>query len=711
MLYVWKRSPFLRLIFPLVCGIFLSDRFHLPLNIVFPLYITLFFSSLLCHTLFPRIYLHHAAIQGGLTISLIFVFGCTIYSSHDPKIHRSHFAHHIGENTVLLVQLTDNLQKKERSSKVVAEVKEVYTAGKTIITGGQLLLYLPADTSVMRVGVDDFLAVRCNPVPVEGPSLPGQFDYKNYLKHQHIIAQAFVKAGDWSIIDQQNERSIHGAFIRLRDKMIGIFSKSGIAGDELSVLSALVLGKSYDLDKEVLSDYSASGTVHILAVSGLHVGLIYLLLTPVVRFLLPGKSRRIYRALLPTLLLWAYAALTGFSPSVMRAAVMFTFFIVAESFEKKNNSFNTLSASALLLLSTDPHLLFSVGFQLSYLAVAGIVIFQKPLTDLLYIRNKWLAKGWQLSTVSIAAQLTTLPLTLFYFHQFPNYFLFANLLMIPLSTVLLYSAIGFMALHCLPWIGPLLSQLLSFLTRLLNGLATFFGHLPGAVTENIVFSSLQLIAFCAVLLFITRFFLWKIKYALFPAMIFLGVLFIFSIAKRHEKRQMEEFVFFPQGNGFCISWLQQEKAYCIISDTAAGKDIARRLLPYWQLSGARESKIFSFDESSIAEDRPVFLLPPFLVCGPLVTMVADSSHFPLMQEIDLLILDRSLQRHYFTAAEIASLDCAQKIVGCGLSQKKLSFLNSRLPEEKKICSSSDGFLLYNSSGWQSVRKKRTGIFE
>jgi competence protein ComEC len=242
----------------------------------------------------------------------------------------------------------------------------------------------------------------------------------------------------------------------------------------------------------------------------------------------------------PAIILWVYAGLTGFSPSVLRAAVMFTGFIIAEEFGKSKESFNTLMSSAFTLLIFDPMMIFNIGFQLSYLAVLGIMTLQKPLLALYYSPHYIFREIWKMCAVSIAAQIITMPLCLYYFHQFPTYFLFANILVIPISTVILYAGLFFFACYWFQPLAWLSINLAAAFTHWMNMIIGYFDKLPMALIERIGISFLGMMV---LYVFVFGFYQWWVRqkqHALYVCLIALAVYGIDSYCIKANKWRQNE---------------------------------------------------------------------------------------------------------------------------------------------------------------------------
>ena len=236
--------------------------------------------------------------------------------------------------------------------------------------------------------------------------------------------------------------------LKLRKSFINIFENQGISGRNFAVVTALVLGMDDYLDNDTRKEFSSAGAIHILCVSGLHVGVIYMVLNALLFFLKRNKYARALRSLILLIGIWFYAMLTGLAPAVLRAATMFSFVIIGTGIKRKAGVFNSLTVSAFILLLFNPFLIYNVGFQLSYAAVIAIVAIQPTIYQIWQPKNKIADNIWGITTVSVAAQLGTAPLGLFYFHQFPNYFIITNLIAIPLATLILYA--GFLSVILSP---------------------------------------------------------------------------------------------------------------------------------------------------------------------------------------------------------------------------------------------------------------------
>lgn len=368
--------------------------------------------------------------------------------------------------------------------------------------------------SVLKVG--DSLVIFGEVKEPPEPLNPLQFDYKEYLRIQGINYQLYLKHGNLRKVVPQLRFSLTQLSADIRKVISRKMGEAGLDGNELAIAAALVIGEESFLNPEIRSAYAASGAMHVLSVSGLHIGVVFILLRFLFSPLLKRKANKGWITIFIILLLWVYCFITGMSPCVQRAGWMFSLVAFGSVQKRISNIFNTLSASALVLLLIDPKLLFDVGFELSYIALLGILILQKPILRLLYFRNKLLYSTWEITAVAIAAQIATFPLSLYYFHQFPNYFLIANLLVIPLSFVILMIGVAFIVLCWFSWGAAVLGFLLNWSVRILNEFLIWLESWPGAVCELLYLDALSSWLLYLTLGFLCGLILLRSKLAVIP---------------------------------------------------------------------------------------------------------------------------------------------------------------------------------------------------
>jgi competence protein ComEC len=377
-----------------------------------------------------------------------------------------------------------------------------------------------------------------------------------------------------------------------RKKLVAVIESKIPNPESQQIAAALILGQKENLDRDIKNAYSETGTMHILAVSGLHVGIIYaILLFPLKGIRLKSNQRKVYLTGV-ILLIWVYAVLTGFSPSVIRAATMFSLFTAGQMRKRKPSSFNILAFSAMLMITFNPAVIYEVGFQLSYAAVAGILLIQPLILRYWLPPNRVLEYGWQLTTVSIAAQLGTFPLSVYYFHIFPSYFLLANLIVIPLSFVVMSVGVTFLALSWVPGIVDALGWIVSVLIELQNWLTRAIQYFPGGNLDRLTISFAGMILVWGLLLVWANWEFGNRKKLLYVS-ICLFLVWSGDRAFREWSRPAQELIVFSGKGGMLLDF-----------------KIGRHYLS-WNESFPPEQISFAIDPERIASHRPQLIDPIF----------------------------------------------------------------------------------------------------
>ena len=352
------------------------------------------------------------------------------------------------------------------------------------------------------------LRVKLSPVRnpgVKSQSHAGTFDYVAWCSRRHIHARAFISSENGCLLSSPRSFDLQSTLSGLQETIRLICRRYIPDVRQGGLLEALLIGYTRDLDPEVLKSYSDAGVVHIIAISGLHLALIGGLLQLLLLRLGPGPGVRLFRLLSLLTIVWAYSLLTGASPSVLRSAVMFSFVLLAKHFALQAPVCNALAASAFLLVCSDPYRLWDTGFQLSYSAVLSLVLFAAPVRQWITLSNKWLVALWTAASVSIAAQVLTTPISIWYFHRFPFYFLLSNLVAVPLSSGILLGGIALVIFSGIPPVAEMLGLLLDAALRLMNAFIACTNRLPGAAVTSIQIHPLQVILCYSMLYSVCRF--------------------------------------------------------------------------------------------------------------------------------------------------------------------------------------------------------------
>lgn len=456
-------------------------------------------------------------VLAALAFFLLFGLGTQRLTGYKDQVKPDHLVHQVDSIEAYKALVVESPEVKEKSVGCRLAVYQVLIDGNWSSSDGIVSAYLDLEKG-KDIKYGDLLYVQGSPQATSPPANPGEFDYRGYLIYNRIYHQQFV--GDaFSVIGYESSNWFVIKANHLRSESVKVISSLITDDRARGITLALVLGVKDDLQDDVVQAFSATGAMHVLAVSGLHVGIIYAIIFLLLKKIgLSNKKYRWWLAILSMIALWAYALLTGLSPSVLRAVTMFSFIAIGRALSRNTNIYNTLAASALALLLYNPYLIMSVGFQLSYLAVFGIVYIQPKLYQLYETEHWLLDKIWAITCVSIAAQLATAPLSILYFHQFPTYFLLSNLFIIPAAFVILVSGLLLLATSAIAVLAGGLGWLVTQFIVAVNGLVFWVSQLPGSTMDGIYLSILDTwliyALMCCLIIFLVKKRFTFIKYAL-----------------------------------------------------------------------------------------------------------------------------------------------------------------------------------------------------
>jgi competence protein ComEC len=488
---LWKSSPFVRLILPLGLGIIFQWYIKVPLQInaisIASLLILLFLFNIL--SIENRYKFQW--LQGLLINAVIFGIGIFLCWQKDIRNNEIWFGKYYDDSCSLVVKINEPPIVKEKSIKADGIVEEIIKNGNTQKVKGKLLIYFSKEESIAAPKYGDKILIQGGLQQIKNAGNPGGFNYSRYMIFQQTIHQVYLKKDKFILLDEHRENKLYSFIFWARSATINTLQKYIVGSKKVSgIAEALLIGYKEDLDKDVVQAYSNTGVVHIIAISGMHLGLIYVGLVWLFSRLPFIKRSTLLRVVLILGCLWLFSLVTGASASVLRSAVMFTCIIIGKEFFKQASIYNSLASSAFLLLCYNPFLLWDVGFQLSYFAVVGIVWLQKPIQDVFYTKNKALQHIWKMCSITIAAQILTLPICIYYFHQIPTTFLFTNLICVPLSTCILFAEIALVICAAFPPLALLIGKFIYVLTWCMNALIEFFNKLPISLIDKIYATAL-----------------------------------------------------------------------------------------------------------------------------------------------------------------------------------------------------------------------------
>lgn len=520
---------------------------------------------------------------------------------HESIRYNDHFAQESAALSphFLVVTLTDPPALSSKGFRITASVEARKDSIKWTATRGKLLIYLNDSLRKGEYHIGDKCLIYGQPFRVTGSGNPGAFDYSEYLKGKGIYHQAFIKNDKFTLLQKGDSQSIYALAVILRDLLLEKLKRFIHDPDELGVAGALLLGYEDWLDPDLELSYTGAGVLHVLCVSGMHVGLIYAVLAYLLSFMENKKWLRPVMFSLLLFFLWFYALVTGFSPSVVRASAMFTFVVLGKWLNREANIYNLLCSSCILLFAMNPFLIMSAGFQLSFLAVCGIVFIHKLILPILKVSNKFLFMIWELISISIAAQITTVPLSLLLFHQFPNYFLIGNLIIIPLSTLVMYSGLIFLLTDWIPYLGWFVGSCTTIGISWLNGLVVFIGNLPGAVTENCFISFAEMCCLYGIMLFSILWIIHKMRSLLFAWMVMIILMLFFRISLLTQASKEDTITVYNSGNHTLISAIQDRKLTLLADSSCPQKTIINSANEYALQNMIKERKEWFIQPNSV----------------------------------------------------------------------------------------------------------------
>ncbi len=497
--------------------------------------------------------------------------GMLVIWKNDLRNNPGWYAYNVNDSSHLMLMIEEPLVEKNKSFKTTASVKMILNDSVIIPVKGKLLLYFAKDSNVNYPRYGDYILCENNLQWIKNSGNPGAFNYERYAAFQGIFQQTYLQKKSWNILSLNHGNSLYEFIFSTREKILKILKTYVPGKDELGIAEALLIGYKEDLDKDLVQAYSNTGVVHIIAISGMHLALIYFLLIRIFNHIPFLKKQEVLKAILIIIFLWLFSLLTGSSGSVLRSATMFSFIVIGKLLFRNASIYNTLASSAFALLIINPYLLWDVGFQLSYLAVIGIVALQKPLFRLWYIRNKILRSVWELLSISIAAQLAAFPICIYYFHQFPNLFLITNLFAVPLATVLIYVEVMLLVVSFIHPIAIIVGKFLASIIFLMNYLIKFFNSFSYSVWDNLYASPLSTGLLYAVLFFMAIWFTQKNKPILKYALVSLLLITVFYVnASWHLSRQ-KKLIVYNVPKHTAIDFMYADK-YFFIGDSILNED-------------------------------------------------------------------------------------------------------------------------------------------
>jgi competence protein ComEC len=572
-MYAWVAFPLLRIALLFSVGIVLAVELPLQIsqNRILLILIVIFAIYLLFWKKYKQTKFFSLNTVFGLIAHLLIVMsGYAALMFHNDRNNRNHllYQHNI---TSYQVRIIDEPEDKKKSVRCLAEVISVRDSIGWKSSVGNIFIYIRKGDEKPGVHYGDIVLISGSPDRTQPPKNPGEFDYQLYLSYKNVFHQDFIRQGEYSVIAQNQGYGFYSLAITSRKYLKEILHKYISHDRERVIAMALLLGTKNELTPEINEAYASAGAMHVLAVSGLHVGIVYGLMLFFFKRSQKGKIMRWVFLLITLSGLWSYALITGLSASVLRAVAMFSLMTIAKVINRNSNIYNTLAAAGLILLCFDPYMIMAVGFQLSFLAVFGIVYMTPKIYGMLSVDQYLLNKAWEVTSVSIAAQIATAPLVLLYFHQFPTYFFLSNLVVIPAAFAILATGIGLFAIAWIPYVNTFVAWILEKLIYLTNEFVFLIERLPNNTIDDLYINTLQswMIILCIML-----FFGW-IYYKRSYQLIFITALIAIFVGvqeyRTYSNSQRKEVVFYAIGRHTAIDFIEGNQAI-LVTDSILTND-------------------------------------------------------------------------------------------------------------------------------------------
>ena len=565
----WSKYPFVRMLIPFALGIWVSIfvvAFRLSPTFLIAASLSLLVMAVL--TAFLLKHQRHSWFFGAVMASYLFMAGYSLVRVHGKEVRESYYRNFQAEASYYVARVYDYPTERPNSIRTVLELE--YQFGDSLPSrpvSGKVMAYFLKSDSAFALHYGDLIAIPAPIREVSPPLNPEEFDYRAYLARKGITGQTYLKDDDWIDLQANDANPIYAFSYRFRDVLLASLHRSGLNDNEFGVAAAILLGYDDYLADEVRKNYVAAGSMHILCVSGMHVGIIYLLASFLLGFLNRKKWQKTLKQVLLLALIWFYALIAGLSPSILRASLMISFVIIGEAIRRKGFVINSIAASAFILLCINPNNLFEIGFLLSYAAVMGIVVLQRPIYNLLYVKNKLFDKAWQITAVALSAQIATIPFTLFYFQQFTTYFWLSNLFMTPISFIVVISGMILLLVSWIPYLNTLVGYLVWGSVYVMNWVVAKIESIPYSIIKGLYINDFEFAVLLVALLLLMLTFMLR-KRHLFIAMLASLLLMMTSVTIRmYNSDHQQGMTIFSLRNHTAIDYIRGSE-HVLLADSA-----------------------------------------------------------------------------------------------------------------------------------------------
>ncbi len=512
-----KEIPFLRIVLPLCAGIISGLYFNPDTNCLAAIFICIL--AIFAFSVKFNNYRTNQLFGVAFTLTL-FAIGLFLYLNQQNS-----FSELKSEETIFACTLSDYPEEKTNTMMLTVKLLAEVTNNLKKSVKGSMIIYCRKDSSLKAFLPGDLLVLKCRPLEIRNKGNPYEFNYKFHMENLNIRYYSFITINDIIQHRVPGYRKLPYKALILREKIIDIYKQRGITGDRLAIVAAITLGQKNMLDQEQKQNFMRAGVIHIMAVSGLHVGILSIFIFNLLFFLRHRFNNM--RVIITILLLWIFAFITGLTPSVMRATLMFTFLQAGTLVKRKANGINSVLASAFVLIIINPSVIFEAGFILSFSAVIYIISFYNDFYRKLLFRNKLADKIWQAAVITVIAQAGTLPITIMLFNRFPTYFILTNILIIPFANLLIILGCLVPLMFPIQFLSGTTGYLLNYLAGFTEQLTKWFSALPLSNIENIGMTKAQSVLLEITIFLFLSYWLKKQRFSLIYPLSFL-LLFVIS---------------------------------------------------------------------------------------------------------------------------------------------------------------------------------------
>jgi competence protein ComEC len=652
--YFFKKNPFLRFLPAFMAGIIIQWNFNLSKNVLL-FCLAACLAGLLIFFFIPVFTKYKIrAIAGLLSLLAFSLTGAFLTQEKDIRNHKLFLGRYYQPNKTMIAVLDEMPVEKIKSFKANARITHLVSGNTLLPVKGNIIIYFKKDTALPLIyGSQIIFSKELQEIKNSGN--PGGFDYKRYSLFQGITHQVYLKPGEYELIAGTQKNEFRQFLYNTREKILNILRKYIKGNKEQGLAEALLIGYKNDLEQSLVQSYTNTGVVHIIAISGLHLGLIYWLLTLLMKPLEKRKKIKWLRPLLIIVGLWLFSLLAGAQPSILRSALMFTCIVFGDSLSRKTSIYNTMAFSAFLLLCINPFWLWDVGFQLSYAAVLSIIIFMRPVYNWFYFSNKIIDFTWKLNAVTIAAQVLTVPIGIYHFHQFPNLFLLTNFVAVPLSSIILLGEILLCTVAFIPGVAFILGNLLSWLIRLMNNYIERIESIRYSLWDGLQINLLQATLLLLFTAGISYWLMQKSKRGLLAGCIAMLLFVAIRTASFIESQRQKKIVVYNVPQKRAIDFINGRHYYFEGDSDLLANDFARNfhLKPSRILHRIREATELNY--LTLWENYATFLNKNFV----LIDKTKRYQPAEKKQVIDLLVISKNPRIYMKELA--ASLDVRQVV--------------------------------------------------